>query len=318
MTATAAQRFNLNRFFKKPPLPKGPVELTRRRVSISPTRRGIGFASVILLLLLTAFIYNNNLLYLLAFLLLSLLVVSILHAYQALAGLSVQAGMPPPVFAGDTALLPLTVSNRSGVPRLAVRAVSNDTFEFEFDVAAHRQKTVTLPVAARKRGWQAIGRITLDSRYPLGLFRAWADLCFDRQVLVYPKPAAVALPLPFGGGQTVPGQETFPSGGHDDFVGIRAYQAGDSLRMIHWKAYAKGQGLFSKQFSAESGRRELWLDFSKTNAGGTEERLGQLCRWVIDAEQACQGYGLMLPGRQIAPGRGPKHRAVCLEALALF
>jgi len=316
MTATAAQRFNLNRFFKKPPLPKGPVELTRRRVSISPTRRGIGFASVILLLLLTAFIYNNNLLYLLAFLLLSLLVVSILHAYQALAGLSVQAGVSPPVFAGDTALLPLTVSNRSGVPRLAVRAAINDAFEL--DVAAHRQKTVTLPVAARKRGWQAIGVVTLDSRYPLGLFRAWADLCFDRQVLVYPKPAAVALPLPFDGGQTVPGQEAFLPSGHDDFAGIRPYQAGDSLRMVHWKAYAKGQGLFSKQFSSESGGRGLWLDFSKTNAGETEERLGQLCRWVIDAEQAGQGYGLMLPGRQIAPGRGPKHRAVCLEALALF
>jgi len=314
MTATAAQRFNLNRFFKKPPLPKGPVELTQRRVSISPTRRGIGFASVILLLLLTAFIYNNNLLYLLAFLLLSLLVVSILHAYQALAGLSVQARVPPPVFAGDTALLPLTVSNRSGGARLAVRAAINDALEF--DVAAHRQKTVTLPVAARKRGWQAIGRITLDSRYPLGLFRAWADLCFDRQVLVYPKLAEVALP--FCGGQTAPGQEAFLPSGHDDFAGIRPYQAGDSLRMIHWKAYAKGQGLFSKQFSAESGRRELWLDFSKTNAGETEERLGQLCRWVIDAEKTGLRYGVLLPGRQIAPGRGPKHRAVCLEALALF
>jgi len=316
MTATAAQRVNLNRFFKTPPPLKGPVELTRRRVSISPTRRGIGFASIVLLLLLTAFIYNNNLLYLLAFLLLSLLLVTILHAYQALAGLSVQAGMMAPVFAGDAALLPLTVSNRSRLPRLAVRAVMNDALEF--DVAAHQQKTVMLPVTARKRGWQGIGVVMLDSCYPLGLFRAWADLCFDRQVLVYPKPAAVALPLPFGGGQTVPGQETFPSGGHDDFAGIRAYQAGDSLRMIHWKAYAKGQGLFSKQFSAESGGSELWLDFSKTNAGGTEERLGQLCRWVIDAEQAGQRYGLMLPGRQIAPDRGPKHQAVCLEALALF
>jgi len=46
--------------------------------------------------------------------------------------------------------------------------------------------------------------------------------------------------------------------------------------------------------------------------------LSQLCRWVIDAENAGLRYGLLIPGNKIAPDRGPKHHATCLEALALF
>lgn len=316
MNAPDAQRFSQSRIFKSAQPLKGVVELDRQRLSILPTRRGIGFASTILLLLLTAFIYNNNLLYLLAFLLLSLFLVTILHVYQSLSGLNVQAGTILPVFVGDTAWLPLTVNNRSALPRLALRAVMAEALEF--DVAPHQQKTVMLPVVACRRGWQTIGTITLDSCYPLGLFRVWSSLCFDRQLIAYPKAAAVAPPLPFDDGHAMPGRQTGQLTGDNDYTGIRAYQAGDSIRTIQWKAYAKGQGLFSKQFSAGTGGGELWLDFGKTTAQYPEERLGQLCRWVIDAEQAGLRYGLRLPGRVIATDRGAKHQARCLKALALF
>lgn len=316
MNAPDIPCFSPSRFLKSARPLKGPVELDRQRISILPTRRGLGFASSILLLLLTAFTNNNNLIYLLAFLLLGLFLVTILHAYQSLSGLNVQAGKILSVFVGDTAWLPLTVNNRSALPRLALRAVMADALEF--DVAPHQQKTIMLPVAVRKRGRQTIGTVTLDSCYPLGLFRVWASLSFDRQLMAYPKPAAVAPALPFGGGHATPWRQAGQLTGDDEFVGLRAYQSGDSIRTIHWKAYAKGQGLFSKQFAAGTGGNELWLDFGKTAAGHTEERLGQLCRWVIDAEQAGGRYGLMLPGREIAPDRGVKHQARCLEALALF
>ncbi|MDD1612431.1 MAG: DUF58 domain-containing protein [Methylococcaceae bacterium] len=313
---TAEQRFKLKPFVKSPPSSSGTIELTQRRVFILPTRRGIGFLSTILLLLLTAFIYNNNLLYFLAFLLLSLLLTSILHTYQSLAGLRVQAGEITPVFAGDTAFLPLNVSDPDGRQRQALRAVMADALEF--DVAAHQQKTVMLPVAAPKRGRLTIGTVTLDSCYPLGMFRAESSLAFDLQMLVYPKPAAAVPAYPGGGGRSAPGSQDGPPGGHDEFAGIRAYQPGDSVRAIYWKAYAKGQGLFSKCFAGEDGRRELWLDFSRTVSTQTEARLEQMCRWVIDAEQSGLRYGLLLPGREIAPDTGPRHRAACLEALALF
>ncbi len=106
--------------------------------------------------------------------------------------------------------------------------------------------------------------------------------------------------------------------GNDDFNGIRTYQTGDPMRQIHWKAYAKGQGLLSKQYASEAGGTEMWLDYDSTPGSSIEERLGRLCRWIIDAEQAGLSYGLQLPGRKIALDAGPDHFAACLEALALF
>ncbi|MGR8941226.1 MAG: DUF58 domain-containing protein [Gammaproteobacteria bacterium] len=315
MFESTGQRIKFKRFFRSPPPIDGPVELTLQRVFILPTGRGMAFASIILGLLLTAFIYNNNLLYLLAFFLLSLFLVSMLHAYKSLAGLRVQVGFAQPVFAGDAARVPLIVNNPSGHPRLALRAALDDVLEI--DVPAHQQKTVTLSATARKRGRQTIGTVTLDSRYPLGILRAWSPLCCDIPLLVYPKPDADRTPLPYRG-QALAGQQSSQATRYDDFAGIRAYQAGDSMRTIHWKAYAKGQGLLTKQFSVEAGGNETWLDFDRTGAGHTEARLGQLCRWVLDAEEAGLRYGLLLPGRKIAPDSGAKHQANCLAALALY
>jgi len=58
---------------------------------------------------------------------------------------------------------------------------------------------------------------------------------------------------------------------------------------------AKGQGLFSKQYSEDSSS-ELWLDYEQTLGHNVEERLSQLCRWVLDAEKAGLTYGFKASG----------------------
>lgn len=270
----------------------------------------------IVLLLLIAFIYNNNLVYLLGSFLVSIFFVTILHTFKALAGLVVQAGFVQPVFAGEAAGFTVTLTNPGNQPRLALTVTLENEQTFILD--AYASKTLTLQAATQKRGWQLIDTVTFSSCYPLGAFRAWSPLRFDCKVLVYPKPSTMSLPFPVGGGQQPSGQRQIERSGRDDFNGIRAYQFGDSLRQIHWKAYAKGQGLFSKQYASDAGSLELWLDYQNTPGGNVEERLSQLCRWVIEAENAGVRYGLQLPGKKIAPDCGMNHYAACLKLLALF
>ncbi|GAB4263646.1 MAG: DUF58 domain-containing protein [Methylomicrobium sp.] len=315
---SVTERFKLSRFFLGESPVDAPVELTQRRVFILPTQRGLGMAVTILLLLLTAFVYNNNLVYLLCFLVASIFFVTILHTYQSLSGLVVSAGTVAPVFAGDGARLPLTVRNPGGPYRPALVAQLNA--EQPFELAANAVTTLALSWPVERRGWQALGTVTLSSRYPFGIFRAWSPLRFDRKVLVYPKPAkkSVPLPAPSAGDRVTTGPRSVDRSGKDDFNGIRDYQPGDSLRQIHWRAYAKGQGLLSKQYATEAGGSELWLDYDHTPGAGREERLSLLCRWVLDAEAAGVRYGLRLPGKRLAPASGVKHQAACLEALALF
>ena len=313
---TIKQRFEFSRFFQGEAPVSGSIELTQRRVFILPTRRGFGMVLTIIVLLLIAFVYNNNLVYMLGFLLASIFFVTILHTYKALAGLVVQVGYAPPVFAGENAGFGVTVINPGNEARqaLSVKLHSEQTFS----LPAREAKSLTLYAQTSRRGWQMLETVTFASSFPLGIFRAWSPLRFASKVLVYPRPSSVSVPFPHGAGPKSAGQLHIDRTGRDEFNGVRAYQSGDSWRHIHWKAYAKGQGLYSKEYAAENGGSLLWLNFDGVPGNDLEERLSQLSRWALDAESMGLSYGLLLPNCKIEPNSGEQHLAACLEALALF
>ena len=91
---------------------------------------------------------------------------------------------------------------------------------------------------------------------------------------------------------------------------------GDPPQRIAWKAYARNDHLLLKEFSSGTGEPCL-LAWDLLPELGVEQRLSQLARWCLDADAAGRGIALRLPGQDIPPGVGPKHLAVCLEALAL-
>jgi len=313
---TSKDRFKLSRFIKGEKKTAKSIVLNHRRIFILPTTRGLGFVVLIILLLLIAFVYNNNLAYLLAFLLASVFFITILHTFKSLAGLVLTHGSSQAVFAGEAAGFEITVDNPGKIERFNLRAHLDKVFNFT--LAAQEKKRITLYSKTDKRGWHNISTVTLSSTYPLGLFRAWSPLRFAAKTLVYPKPVGVEHPFPEAEGlqaQTL--QNMTAQKGSDDFYGLKQYQAGDSIKHIHWKAYAKGQGLLSKQY-AGGNLSELWLNYDQTPGHDVEERLSQLCQWVIDAEKMGLQYGFTIPGLKFKPGHGQKHYEKCLETLALF
>jgi uncharacterized protein (DUF58 family) len=106
--------------------------------------------------------------------------------------------------------------------------------------------------------------------------------------------------------------------GDEEYHGLRAYQPGDPLRRIAWKAVARGMGLVTKDFTGAVRAGEIVLDWDALS-GETETRLSRLCRLALDAESSGHPYSLRLPAaRRIASGSGPRHLHTCLTALALF
>ena len=49
---------------------------------------------------------------------------------------------------------------------------------------------------------------------------------------------------------------------------------------------------------------------------GVEQRLSHLCYWALEYEHRREDYGLRLPGKELAPGRGERHLEQVLTALA--
>ncbi len=288
----------------------------RRQLYMLPTGNGWLFGALLLVLLMAAVNYSNALAYALTFLLAAIAIVSMLYTHRNLLGLRVAAGAPRPVFAGELASFPVSLHNSHGPARWRV-CVEHDKRTVDcVDLQPGEQVSVRVELPASTRGYLAAPPVLVSSRFPLGFFYAWSRRVeLDQRCLVYPRPSPTALPPPAGG----------PPGWHDvggqregdDFVGLREFRRGDSPRHVSWKAVARGRGVLSKQFGGGY-RASLWLDFDSFPELSTEERLSQLCRWVLQCEHAGVYYGLRLPGVAISPAGGEDHQHRCLATLALF
>jgi uncharacterized protein (DUF58 family) len=299
------------------PPERGTVELVHRRVYIVPTRLGWFFAGTLLVMLLGSINYALSLGFALTFLLAGLGLASMVHTARNLARLAVTAGRAEPVFAGESAQFRVYLDGSAGFDRPAIlaRHVASGS-QLVVDIPAHSTAEVVLAVPAPTRGRLALGRVMLETRFPLGLFRAWSYVEPDTRCLVYPRPERSPLP-PFSG-DAAAGTLRTQTLGNDDFAGLRGYQRSDSPRHVAWKAVARSEEMLTKQFAGEAAA-ELWLDAQLLPAGlGLEQRLSRLAGWVLAAERAGAHYGLRLPGVEIAPSRGDTHRAACLKALALY
>lgn len=300
---------------RRAPPEQGAIALTQRRVYILPTRHGVTFALALLLMLIGSINYQLSLGYVLTFLLAGMAVVSILHTFRNLAHLVVSAGKVEPLFAGDTAYFNLNLENRRNMARCAIN-LHGDAGSVGCDVPAERTATVTVPMRAPRRGWLPLERVTVDTRFPLGLFRAWAYVRPDMRALVYPRPDHASLP--HAQAQPDVGDAVSLGAGTDDFFGLRGYQASDSPRHIAWKALAKNELMLTKMFAGRASP-ELWFDWDDLPASlGTEARLSRLARWVVLANEGGLRYGLNLPGHEIALGEGDGQCRECLKCLALF
>lgn len=290
--------------------------LGQRNLFIFPTASGFAFLLLLQVLLLTGINYQNNLVLALAFLLGGLFVVGVLHTWANLAQLRIDGGGAEPVFAGSDACFSLQLADTRGRARDGLVVSWMDAAAHPVRVPPHAEQTVRLCLATQRRGWLHPPRVHIETRYPLGLLRAWTSLDLAQRCLVYPRPAAFAVAAP-ARAEAADGVVTRESGG-EDFSGFRDYRVGDPLRYVAWKTLAKGQRLQTFERKVFSNRSH-WLRWSDTEGcGDTEQRLAQLCRLVLDFHAQELEYGLELPGEWLEPARGDAQRSRALTALALF
>ena len=295
----------------------GTVLLVHRRVYILPARLGWLFAGTLAILLIGSINYALALGFALTFLLAGMGVAGMVHTARNLARIAVSPGRAEPVFAGEAAQFRLHLEGRAAFDRPAILARHlGSGSQMVLDLPAGAILEVVLAVPAPQRGWLPLGRVMLETRLPLGLFRAWSYVESDARCLVYPRPERA--PLPPYSGEAAAGALRSPTPGNDDFSGLRGYQLSDSPRHVAWKAVARSHDMLTKQFTGEAAA-ELWLDWRLLPAAmPLEKRLSRLAGWVLAAERSGIVYGLRLPGVELAPARGDAHRAGCLQALALY
>lgn len=291
------------------------VHLDQAKLFIFPSKAGFGFLVLIILLWLLGTNYQNNIIIAITFFLVSLFVTAILHSFANLVGLSVSCLGAPAVFLGQQAQFEISVSRRGKRTRQGITLSYKQADAEQTDLLSNSESRVLLSCKPSHRGWFDPGRISIQSCYPLGLFKVWTHLDLASQVVVYPKPIFAAHQhgsSPVGGAGIIQ-----QSTGSDDFTGFKDYQIGQPLQHVAWKHFARERGFLSKQY-ADSIDQQLWIDWQSYPNLEREARLSRLCGMLLDiCDDDCE-YGLKLPGVELPMGRGENHKQQILFELAIF
>ena len=309
----------------------GEVLLDRRRVYILPTRAGLLFATALLMMLFGSINYLLQLGFLLTFLVASMALVAMYHTHRNLARLTLTAHRAENVFAGDLATFEITVHNPTPEARYSLEfeplqaahplleAVGPDLPAqpiTDVDIPASGSREVRVAVSTRARGRLPCPRLRIETRFPFGLWQAWAYYTPPLTAIVYPAPEDDAPELPMVAGVDSQ-QETGLAVAGDEFAGVRPYQAGDPLKRVAWRLAARSDELTVKLFEGYA-HGEVVLELGAVDASlHIEKKLARLTRWVLMAEAAQVRYALSLPEQRIDFGLGAEQRDRCLTALAL-
>lgn len=286
----------------------------RMEVRTRLTSSGWGFLGLILCGFLMAVNFSNNLVFAMTFLLVSIAIVGWYYTRANVRGLLLADWRSAPVFAGQKAVYRLMAENRTFHGRHGLKAVSSEVLEGrEKHFAGGEQAEVILQRPTPARGLLKSIPVEIRSCYPLGIFEARMFAGSLPECLVYPTPS---------GAQSIPdrpfGRHAHLSTESGTYTDMRRYAPGDPLSRISWKAMARLDELYTKEFDGSQGKPALWLRWDSVRVNGVEQKLSQLCRWVLDAHKQNREYGLEIPGTRIEPSSDEVHLRNCLRALALY
>jgi len=296
------------------------VITNHRQTYVLPNRFGYLLLLITLLMMIAATNYQNSMAFLLTFFLVALGFNNLLINYRNLVDLEIRIFPCTAVHVGQTLKIPVSVKRLSDREHYSVGLGTKDSVQKIFDITSTSETNTSVDFFPTQRGWYQPERFYLVTSYPFGLLRVWSWFRCKQQYLIYPKPEVPpAIDNQLGHRSEANSHEQMA--GNEDFFSIRDYQQGDSKRAIHWRAYAREQGLVTKEFSEPKGDNE-YFDYQMFNTidpyNRIELRLSWLCYLIVEAHRKQRPFGLILPSINIAPDMSTQHLNSCLTALALF
>lgn len=293
--------------------PARQITLGTHSLFILPTRMGLLYLLVLLAIYLLGTNYQNNLVLLVAYCLGSLFMAAMWLTHRNLLGLELLGG--PQVLGEAGSQLPIRILVQSPRPVLALRFSLNEGTLWLAQADAV-PRTLILPVSGSHRGALPLGRLRVESRYPLGLFRCWSLLDLQLEGWLSPKPAFGVLRGEHATqSEGLQGQPTPATLG--DFDTLRTHQAGEPLSRVAWKQLAQGRGLLTKQFH-EPQQDDTHLTLQRVAGGDLEQRLSVLAWWCADYGKRGIPFTLTLANQMLGPDSGATFVQRCLLALARF
>jgi uncharacterized protein (DUF58 family) len=255
---------------------------------------GLVFGAVVL------FVVGTNVqagwLFVIAALLLGALIAGLVLPFRMVRGVEVARSAPERVHQGDAVRVTLTVTNRSRGMKASL--IVNDPFLADTDVfvshlaPGERVELVTAREASR-RGPQGAEGVMLRSDAPFAVAERRRRIEAAGRVLVLPRVEELG-DLPFV--ERAPTHEralrSAPRrGAGPEYLGIREYRPGDSMRHVHWPSTARLGAVMVREFEEETTRRLAIVVDTLTDVGESWTPLDAACSAAVSVGLAAAARG---------------------------
>jgi uncharacterized protein (DUF58 family) len=261
-------------------------------------------------------------------------VVSILLAYRTVGAVRLGRDLPDRAWQNQTVYLGYTLRNamrRFSCLGLSVSEVHARGIDAVEGFCVHLPGRGTFRAGARfvprSRGRIILHGLKVVTRFPFGLVTARKAVPQPASLIVWPAKGKLTEHLLHRGAvQASCSPPTAVQGGQDEFLGLRDYREGDSLRWIHWKRSATRSAPVVREMARP--RPEILmlvldtlLPWNDPRAAVRRERTLRFAATLIDFAFH-RGYqvGLALAYRDrvaaMAPASGLGRRTALLDALA--
>ncbi|GIX48838.1 MAG: hypothetical protein KatS3mg131_3049 [Candidatus Tectimicrobiota bacterium] len=166
---------------------------------------------------------------------------------------------PQRLFEGDRLTVHLTVTAQTRLPPTelwhllpaAAQAIPPRS-RFLFTLEAGETRTFTHEVTFARRGRYTLGHLYCRVHPGPDLRPFLAEYHCEHVCTVYPRFPSLPRPLPPRRTHASFGHYVSRTAGEGlEFAGIRAYQAGDRLRRVHWRASSRRQALYVNDYYCE-------------------------------------------------------------------
>lgn len=287
------------------------LTLSHKSIYVVPTGFGLAWIVLFIAIWIGGANYDNNAARFLAWWLLSILLIAPYLSYRYLSGIQVRLLGIDEQCKGQQTQLHLAISAHRAT-------ISVQVEDHPWLHLPPEQSQVSSHFVVPRRGRYTCPTIRIESRLPFGMFRCWSILRYTTEGLGYPAPMTSTI---------VPTRQSSDDGSEtsvasivrsvgSDFDSLKRYEEGDPLARVDWKALAKTEQLYSKQYgTAVQSHRHLDLD---AVSGDIEHRLSILCYWLLQAQANEQAVGLTLGNEHFAEASGDEHTKRLLRALANY
>lgn len=248
------------------------MEPKQTRLYCWPNRFGFTYFLVFIFMLAVGGTYQNNLVFMMAFILLALGLVTIIQTARNLRDVRLLSVTVHADDEGNETYATLVLKNEhktKAVERIRLKLdkkwypskkpVTEEIARIEAGSLATARVPVHLPSTW---GILNLGRVSVGTTFPYGLFNTWFIIKSKEDVFVYPRPSLSQL------------AEPVKRDLGDDFSGHKKYEHGDSYARMDWKLAARGKGLNTKQYkSPDVDRIELIFNKDKDSVREMASRL---------------------------------------------